>query len=186
MGRIVITENTTLDGVVEADGGWFAPAGATDVDESDQLAVVQEQAAASGGFLTGRVTFGQMRGYWRHRADDDTGGGAHLDQGGKYVVSRTLTDPGWANTTVLAGPLPEEIGALRKRPGGDVVTTGSITLVHELVRLDLVDEYRLFVFPVVLGRGRRLFPDGAAVPALRLLESRPFRNGVVLLRYAPA
>ncbi|WP_222268174.1 dihydrofolate reductase family protein [Modestobacter marinus] len=110
---------------------------------------------------------------------------AHLDQVAKYVVSRTLTDPQWANTTVLSGPLAEEIQALRQRPGGDVVTTGSITLVHDLVRLGLVDEYRLFVFPVVLGRGRRLFPDGTGVPALRLLESRPFRSGVVLLRYSP-
>ncbi|WP_369135375.1 dihydrofolate reductase family protein [Modestobacter sp. I12A-02662] len=184
MGRIVITENIALDGVVEADGGWFAPAGGA--DDADQLAAVQEQAAASGGFLTGRVTFEQMRGYWPQQSDDRTGVSAHLDRVAKYVVSRTLTDPQWANTTVLAGPLAEEIGALRERPGGDVVTTGSITLVHDLVRLGLVDEYRLFVFPVVLGRGRRLFPDGTGVPALRLLESRRFRSGVVLLRYASA
>jgi dihydrofolate reductase len=185
MGRIVVTENITLDGVIEADGGWFAPAGGADDDESDQLAVVQEQADASAGFLAGRVTFEQMRSYWPQRTEDGTGVSAHLDQVAKYVVSRTLTDPRWAHTTVLSGPVAEEVGALRQRPGGDVVTTGSITLVHELVRLGLVDEYRLFVFPVVLGRGRRLFPDGTAVPALRLLQSRAFRNGVVLLRYAP-
>lgn len=186
MGRIVVTENSTLDGVIDADGGWFTPSDAAGVDQSDMLAAVQEQAAASEGFLAGRLTFEQLRGYWRHRADDGTGVGAHLDRVAKYVVSTTLTDPQWENSTVLSGPLVDEIGALRRRPGGDVVTTGSITLVHDLVRHGLVDEYRLFVFPVVLGRGRRLFPDGTGVPALRLLESRPFRSGVVLLRYARA
>jgi dihydrofolate reductase len=183
MGRIVVTENTTLDGVIEADGGWFAPAGRSDVDESDQLAVVQEQMTASGGFLAGRVTFEQMRSFWPQQADDGTGVSAHLDRVAKYVVSATLTDPGWANSTVL--PDIAAVAELRSRPGGDVVTTGSITLVHDLVRQGLVDEYRLFVFPVVLGRGRRLFPDGSGLPELRLLESRPFRSGVVLLSYAP-
>ena len=185
MGRIVVTENITVDGVVDAEGGWFAPSDAAGDDRSDVLAVVQEQAAASDGFLAGRLTFEQLRGYWRHRDDDGTGVGAHLDRVAKYVVSSTMTDPQWENTTVLSGPLADGIAGLRRRPGGDVVATGSITLVQDLVRRRLVDEYRLFVFPVVLGRGRRLFPDGAGVPALRLLESRPFRSGVVLLRYAP-
>jgi dihydrofolate reductase len=186
MGRIVVTENTTLDGVIEADGGWFAPSDAASDDRSDVLAVVQEQAAASDGFLAGRLTFEQLRGYWRHRTDDGTGVGAHLDRVAKYVVSTTMADPQWENSTVLSGPLVEELSALRDRPGGDVVTTGSITLVHDLVRHGLVDEYRLFVFPVVVGRGRRLFPEGTGVPVLRLLGSRAFRSGVVLLRYAPA
>jgi dihydrofolate reductase len=183
MARIVVTENITVDGVIDADGGWFAPASGSDVDRSDQLAAVQEQMAASSGFLTGRVTFEQMRSFWPRQADDRTGVGAHLDRVAKYVVSTTMTDPGWAGSTVLPGLA--EVAQLRTRPGGDVVATGSTTLVQELVRQGLVDEYRLFVFPVVLGRGRRLFPDGSGIPALRLLESRPFRSGVVLLRYAP-
>jgi dihydrofolate reductase len=183
MGRIVVTENITLDGVIEADGGWFAPAGRSDVDESDQIAVVREQAAGSDGFLTGRVTFEQLRSFWPQQTDDETGVRAHLDRVAKYVVSTTMADPQWANSTVLGGI--EDVAALRERPGGDVVSTGSIALVQELVRRGLVDEYRLFVFPVVLGRGRRLFPDGSGIPELRLLESQPFRSGVVLLRYAP-
>ncbi len=183
MGRIVVTENTTLDGVVEALDGWFAPAGRADVDESDQLDAVRERMAASAGFLAGRLTFEAFRGFWPQQTEDTSGVSAHLDRVAKYVVSTTMTDPRWAGSTVLAGTA--EVAALRERAGGDVVTTGSITLVHELVRLDLVDEYRLFVFPIVLGRGRRLFPEGSAVPALRLLESRAFRSGVVLLRYAP-
>jgi dihydrofolate reductase len=79
----------------------------------------------------------------------------------------------------------DEIRALKSKPGNDIVTTGSITLVHALIAAELVDEYRLFVYPVVLGRGERLFADALEVPRLRLVETRPFRSGVVLLRYRP-
>ena len=101
----------------------------------------------------------------------------------KYVVSSTMQDPGWANSTVLRGPLVEQVQALKQEPGKDIVATGSTRLVHALIDAGLVDEYRLFVFPVVAGRGARLFE--AAVGALTLLETRPFTSGAVLLRYAP-
>jgi dihydrofolate reductase len=105
----------------------------------------------------------------------------------KYVVSGTLGDPGREPTTVLpADGFQDAIGALKSEPGRDIVTTGSIILVHALVAAGLVDEYRLFLYPVVLGRGRRLFPEGTKIPSLRLVETRPFRSGVVLLRYRPA
>ena len=103
----------------------------------------------------------------------------------KYVVSGTLDDPGWENSTVLRGPLEDDIRALKAAEGADIVTTGSIMLVHALVAAGLVDEYRLLVYPVVLGRGARLFADATRVPPLKLAETRPFRNGVVLLRYRP-
>ena len=182
--RLVVTENITLDGVIDAAEGWFLPSGASDADESDQLAVVQEQAVASDAFLTGRVTFEALRGFWPQQVHDRTGISEHLDRVAKYVVSTTMTDPQWANSTVLAGPLVDEISALKQQPGKDIVVTGSITLVHELIPSGLIDEYRLFVFPVALGRGRRLFEGATGLPRLRLLESQPFRSGVVLLRYA--
>jgi dihydrofolate reductase len=182
--RLVVTENITLDGVIDAAEGWFLPSGASDADESDQLAVVQEQAVASDAFLTGRVTFEALRGFWPQQVDDRTGISEHLDRVAKYVVSTTMTDPQWANSTVLAGPLVDEISALKQQPGKDIVVTGSITLVHELIPSGLIDEYRLFVFPVALGRGRRLFEGATGLPRLRLLETQPFRSGVVLLRYA--
>jgi dihydrofolate reductase len=182
--RLVVTENITLDGVIDAAEGWFLPSGASDADESDQLAVVQEQAVASDAFLTGRVTFEALRGFWPQQVDDRTGISEHLDRVAKYVVSTTMTDPQWANSTVLAGPLADEISALKQQPGKDIVVTGSITLVHELIPSGLIDEYRLFVFPVVLGRGRRLFEEATGLPRLLLLETQPFRSGVVLLRYA--
>ena len=103
------------------------------------------------------------------------------------MVSGTLGDPQWEPTTVPAAEeLPDAIRALKAEPGRDIVTTGSITLVHALVAAGQVDEYRLFLYPVVLGRGRRLFPEGTKIPSLRLVETRPFRSGVVLLRYRPA
>jgi dihydrofolate reductase len=182
--RLVVTENITLDGVIDAAEGWFLPSGASDADESDQLAVVQEQAVASDAFLTGRVTFEALRGFWPQQVDDRTGISEHLDRVAKYVVSTTMTDPQWANSTVLAGPLVDEISALKQQPGKDIVVTGSITLVHELIPSGLIDEYRLFVFPVALGRGRRLFEGATGLPRLRLLDTQPVRSGVVLLRYA--
>ena len=87
---------------------------------------------------------------------------------------------------MLSGPLRDEIEALKSRPGKDIVTTGSITLVRSLIAAGLVDEYRLFVYPVVLGRGERLFADASGLPKLRLEETRPFRNRTVLLRYRTA
>ena len=95
-----------------------------------------------------------------------------------------MTDPGWQNTTVLSGDPVEEVRALKDRPGGDIVLTGSMTLAHTMIEAGLVDEYRLFTYPAVQGRGRRLFPDGHEVPRLELLEARRFGNGVGYLRYA--
>jgi dihydrofolate reductase len=183
MRELIVTENITLDGVIDAAEGWFAPAGADDTDQSDMVAAIAEHRAAADAFLVGRVTFEQMRSYWPGRTDDTTGVSEYLDAVAKYVVSGTLTDPAWANSTVLRGPLRAEIEALKSAPGKDIVATGSMRLVRALVAGGLVDEYRLFVYPVVVGRGQRLFEDATEVGALRLVEARPFRSGVVLLRY---
>jgi len=184
MRDLIVTENITLDGVIDATEGWFAPAGDdADVDESDVVDVVREHREAADAFLVGRVTFEQMRGYWPLQTDDATGISDYLNRVSKYVVSGTLEDPGWEPTTVLSGPLVDEIRALKSQPGEDIVATGSIALVHDLTAAGLVDEYRLFVYPVVLGHGRRLFPEAHRIPRLRLLEARPFRSGIVLMRH---
>jgi dihydrofolate reductase len=184
---LIVTENITLDGVIDATGGWFGPAGDdTEVDQSDVTAALREQSAAADGLLLGRMTFEQLRGYWPRQTDDTTGIAAYLDRVSKYVVSGSLQDPDWENTTVLRGAPADEVQALKSRPGRDIVTTGSITLVRDLVASGLVDEYRLFVHPVVLGRGARLFAAAPEVPRLRLAETRAFRSGIVLLRYRTA
>jgi dihydrofolate reductase len=184
MRDLIVTENITVDSVIDASAGWFAPAGdEAETDPSDVEEVIEEHREAADAFLVGRVTFEEMRGYWPQQTDDTTGITDYLNAVSKYVVSSTLGDPGWEPTTVLRGPVREEVEALKSQPGGDIVTTGSITLVHELIGTGLVDEFRLFVYPVVIGRGRRLFEDASAIRDLRLVESRQFRSGLVLLRY---
>ena len=181
--RLVITENITLDGVVENDGTWFDPT--EDSDRGRELAAVTaEHAAASDGFLVGRTTFEEMRGFWPQQSDDQTGVTDHLNQVAKYVVSTTLCDPGWEGTTVLRGgdALDDEIRTLTESPGLNIVLTGAITLAGTLLQHNLVDELRLFVYPVVVGHGRRLFPDDWTADGLQLLEQRPLHD-VVLLRY---
>lgn len=121
--------------------------------------------------LDGAVDF---RGFWPARTDDPTGITDYLNQVDKYVVSSTLTDPQWENSTVLSGDPVIEVAALKERPGADIVCTGSITLCHTLIAAGLVDEIRLFHHPVVQGAGRRLFPDGWSTEHLPLLDSRTF------------
>jgi dihydrofolate reductase len=185
--QLVVTQNITLDGVIEMIGDWFDPAGGEDgVDNSDLVAVLRRQMEAEDALLLGRNTFESFRGYWPQQTDDTTGITDHLNEVQKYVVSSTLRDPEWENTTVLRGPLEDEVRALKVRPGKEIGITGSVSIVRELIAAGLVDEYRLFVYPVVLGRGERLFANATEVPELRLLEARPFRSGVVLLSYRPA
>jgi dihydrofolate reductase len=181
MRKLVVTENITLDGVIDMSGGWFDPL-ARDVDQSDIAEVTAEHRNPADALLVGRNTFEAFRGFWPAQTDDPTGVSDYLNAVQKYVVSSTLTEPGWQHSTVLRGELVEEVRALKQRPGLDVVSTGSIQLVHALIAAGVVDEFRLFVFPVVVGRGTRLFESTDT--RLRLVESRPFRSGAVLLRYA--
>jgi dihydrofolate reductase len=183
MRGLIVTENITLDGVIEATEGWFDPAGGED-DVSDVETALRKQREAADALLLGRVTFEQMRGYWPLQTDDTTGITDYLNGVSKYVVSSTLQDPEWDRTSVLRSV--DDIGALKFETGGDIVTTGSIRLVRELIAGGLVDEYRLFTYPVVLGRGQRLFADATEVPPLRLVQSQAFRSGIVLLRYRTA
>jgi dihydrofolate reductase len=184
MRTLAITQNVTLDGSIEFLDDWFDPQARGLGDMADLQAEVQRQSSASDAMLLGRQTFEDFRSYWPHREDDTTGTSAYLDGVAKYVVSSTLTEPGWENTTVLAGDPVEGVRALKQAAGGDIVLTGSITLGHTLIEAGLVDEFRLFAYPVVQGRGRRLFPDGYRVDRLRLLDTRSFASGIVLTTYA--
>jgi dihydrofolate reductase len=168
---LIVTENITV-----TDHG----------DRSDMSAVEKAHRDSADAVLFGRVTFEQMAGYWPHQENDTTGVTDYLNTTRKYVVSRTLTDPSWQNSTVLGGDLTDEVTRLKNADGRAIVATGSIRLVRELARRDLVDEYRLWVYPVVLGRGERLFADATGMPKLTLAEATPFRSGIVLMRYRRA
>jgi dihydrofolate reductase len=181
MRKLVVTENITVDGVIDMAGGWFDPL-SQDIDQSDITAAGIEHREAADALLVGRNTFEAFRAFWPHQPDDPTGVSTYLNSVSKYVVSGTIDDPGWVNTTVLRGDLVERVQELKAANGRDIVATGSVQLVHALMAERLVDEYRLFVFPVVVGVGARLFEAPAGV--LQLLETRPFSSGAVLLRYS--
>ncbi|PZS19741.1 MAG: dihydrofolate reductase [Pseudonocardiales bacterium] len=180
MRDLIVTENITIDGVIEASDGWFDPARGNE-DMSDVETALREQRDAADALLLGRVTFEQMRGYWPLQTDDPTGITDYLNEVTKHVVSSTLREPEWDHTVVLRGV--DDVRTLKSEPGSDIVCTGSMRLVRALIAAGLVDEYRLFTYPVVIGRGQRLFADATDVPRLRLVQSHPFRSGIVLLRY---
>jgi dihydrofolate reductase len=180
--RLVVTENISANGVIEFIDDWFDPADQDDLD--DLFDVMGAQMASEEALLLGRKTFEDFRSYWPRQTDDASGSTAHLNRVPKYVVSTTMTDPAWSGSTVLAGDLTDEIAALKAEgDGGDLGVTGSISVVHALMRADLVDEYRLFVYPVLTSRGRNLMPEGMEPQALALTECTPFRSGVVLQVY---
>ena len=185
MRKLAITQNVTLDGSIELLGNWFDPEAQGGGDNSDLLAELHRQDSEADGFLVGRRTFEDLRGYWPQQSDDATGITDYLNQVQKYVVSSTMTDPGWQNSTILPGDPATEVRALKERSGKDIVVTGSIMLCHTLIKAGLVDEYRLFVYPVVQGQGRRLFPDGFEIAHLKPAAAKSFRSGVILLSYSP-
>jgi dihydrofolate reductase len=181
MRKLVITQNITLDGSVEMLDDWFDP----QLQDADLLEESHRQDSQADALLVGRQTFEDFRGYWPKQTEDPTGVTDYLNRVAKYVVSSTMTDPEWPNSTVLTGDPTERITELKSRPGKDIVLTGSISLAHALIAGGVVDEYRLFVYPTVQGRGRRLFPDGTSIPKLTLVESpKSFSSGITLLRYA--
>jgi dihydrofolate reductase len=176
---LAITQNMSADGSIELLGDWFDPS-----DQDEELAAeLRRQSEHEDLLLLGRQTFTDLRSYWPHQTDDTTGVAELLDRVHKVVVSTTLGDPGWQNSSVIGDGWQDRVRALKEEDGGDIVVTGSLTLCPALMETGLVDEYRLFVYPAVQGHGRRLFPEGYAA-GLSLLESRAFGNGVVLLRYA--
>ena len=180
MRRLLLTENVTADGRIEMLGDWFDPSPGGDA--RDLQAEMQRQGASSDAVLLGRQTFEDFRGYWPQHTDEQVG--AYLDEVQKYVVSSSMTDPEWRNSTILGGDPIEEVRRLKDSEGGDITLTGSITLTHAVLAAGLVDEIRLFVYPAIQGRGRGLVADGTSLSGLELLESKAFRSGVVLLRYA--
>jgi dihydrofolate reductase len=181
MRTLAVTQNMTLDGSIEMLDDWFDPQS----QDPDLLAESHRQDSQSDALLLGRQTFEDFRSYWPAQTDDTTGITAYLNGVAKYVVSTTMTEPGWSNSTVLQGDLLDAVRELKSLPGRDIVVTGSISLCHALSAAGLVDEYRIFVYPAVQGRGRGLFPRGATARLRRTAEPAAFRSGIVLLRYAP-
>jgi dihydrofolate reductase len=187
VGRIVVTEFVSLDGVVEAPGGGesFKHGGwsfeINRGDEGDKFKL--DETLESEVLLLGRVTYEGFAAAWPNRDGEFAD---KLNSMPKYVVSSTLENPEWSNTTVLKGDVVEEVSKLKQEQGGDIVVHGSPQLAQTLIEHDLVDEYRLMVFPVVLGSGKRLFGETSDKKSLRLVDSKVVGDGVAILVYQPA
>ena len=183
MRDLIVTQNITLDGVIDATEGWFDPAGGED-DVSDVETALRKQREAADALLLGRVTFEQMRGYWPLQTDDKTGITDYRNGVSKYVLSSTLQDPEWERTAVMRSV--DDSGALKSETGGDIVTTGSIRLVGELIAAGLVDEYHLFVNPTAISEGMTIFRQPGDKARLKLVSATSYECGIVALLYTPS
>jgi dihydrofolate reductase len=186
MRKLIVSELMTLDGIIEAPGGepghphtgW-----AIDFMGEEQVKHKLDEALEAESLLIGRVTYESFAEGWSKR----TGPFADkMNSMPKHVVSTTLRDPAWNNSTVISGNLAGEVARLKKQAGGPILVAGSRMLVHTLMDHDLVDEYRIMIFPIVLGSGRRLFPETPRKTMLRLADTVRFGSGVVVHTYQPA
>jgi dihydrofolate reductase len=186
VGRIVVTEFVSLDGVMEDPGGAedFEHGGWTfEIDrgeEGNQFKL--DETLSSEALLLGRRTYEGFAEAWPTREGEFAD---KFNTMPKYVVSSTMEEPSWSNSTVLKGDVAEAVGRLREEQSGDVVVHGSAQLVQTLLEHDLVDELRLMVFPVVLGSGKRLFGEAGGKHPLRLVDSNIVGDGVAILTYQP-
>jgi len=184
MGRIVVTEFVSLDGVMQAPGGGeeFKHAGWTFKisrgDEGNKFKL--DETLSSAALLLGRVTYQGFAAAWPSMKNEFAD---KFNSMPKYVVSSTLEKATWNNSTVLRGNVVEEVSKLKQKLNGDIVIHGSARLVQTLVEHDLVDELRLMVFPVILGTGKRLFGDTSDKKPLRLTTSKTVGDGVAILIY---
>jgi dihydrofolate reductase len=192
--RLTVTTFVSLDGVMQGPGGpdedrtggfdrggWLVPFADDDMGEAVTLWFAEADA-----FLLGRRTYEIFAAYWPKVIDEQDPVATSLNRLPKYVATRTLQTAEWEGTTLLTGDIVEEVRRLKERPGRELQVHGSGGLLQTLMANDLVDEHRLFVYPVVVGAGRRLFRGGDAPRALELVEHRTTAAGVAILAYVPA
>ena len=188
MGKIVISENVSLDGVIQDPtgeegfrfGGWFGQIG--DKDREAWAQVELDEAVGTEALLLGRRSYEWFAARWASRSGVWAD---RLNSLPKYVVSSTLEDPDWNNSTVLKGDVVNEVSKLKRRVNGDIVVYASGQLVHTLIEHDLADELRLMIYPFVLGAGERLFGETSDKKPMRLVDTRTVGDGLALLTYQP-
>jgi dihydrofolate reductase len=188
MGKIIVSENVTLDGVVQdpagvegfRHGGWVGRIGDRGREQAARVAL--EEALSTEAMLLGRRSYEFLAARWPSRTGEFAD---RMNTKPKYVVSSTLQDPAWNNTTVLKGDAVSEVSALKQQLAGDIVVAASFQLVHVLLEHDLVDELRLMIYPVVLGTGERLFGQTSGTRLMRLVGNETV-DDLALLTYEPA
>lgn len=179
MRKIVASLHVSLDGVMESPETW---ASAYSNDEMERANEAGE--AASDALLMGRLTYRVLADYWPHQSSD-VPIADYINTTPKFVVSKTLETVDWQNSTLIRGNVVEELIKLKRQPGKDITIVGSATLVRSLLRDNLLDELRLMIPPIVVGKGKRLFAEGSE-QALELVDSQTFDTGVLSLTYRPA
>jgi dihydrofolate reductase len=193
MGRVIVTNNVTLDGVMQAPGradedtrggfqhgGWALP-----YNDAVMGRAMGDRMAQGGALLLGRRTYEDFAGFWPNQKDNPYT--EVLNRTQKYVASTTLEEPlPWVNSTLLKGDAAEAVARLKEESDEDLAVLGSGELVRSLMRRNLVDEYLLLIFPLLLGSGRRLFPDGGVPASLRLVDTVTTTTGVVIANYRAA
>jgi dihydrofolate reductase len=193
MRKIVVVENLSLDGVMQAPGradedvrGGFSHGGwAMPYNDAVKFQIMAGGMANAGPMLFGRTTYEDFYKVWHNRTDNPFS--AVLDNAEKYVASTTLTEPlVWEHSTRLTGDVADAVARLKAQPGKDFVVLGSGELVRSLAARDLIDEYILMIHPLVLGSGQRLFGDDGAFAALRLVDAKPTTTGVIIATYRRA
>jgi dihydrofolate reductase len=186
MAKIVVSENVTLDGVVQdpagaegfGRGGWVGRVGERGREEAAK--VLLDEALRAEAQLLGRRTYEFLAARWPSRSGEFAD---RLNDMPKYVVSSTLKDPDWNNSTVLAGDVVQEVSKLKEELGGEIVVAGSIRLVRTLLENDLVDELRLMIYPVVLGAGDRLFGEASDKKPMRLVDTKTIDGDLAYFTY---
>ena len=188
MGRIVVTEFMSLDGVIEDPGGaeGYAHGGwSFEFRDPEGMQYKLQETLDHDALLLGRVTYEGFAAAWPSMTDE-VGFAEKMNGMPKFVVSTTLDQLEWNNSTLIQGNLAEEVAKLKQRPGGDILVAGSATLVRGLMAEGLVDEYRLMVFPIVLGSGKRLFGETEDTATLKLVGAKTLDSGTLILTYHPA
>jgi dihydrofolate reductase len=180
MRKVVAVELVSLDGIMESPEEWASSYSNDEMEEANASGM-----ALSDALLLGRVTYEALSAFWPNQP-----GGTpmvdYINSVPKHVLSTTLKEPlEWNNSTLIKGDVAEEIANLKRQPGEDITILGSGALVRSLLEDDLLDELRLMVHPIVLGRGKRLFEEGDAQKALELVDSKSFGTGVLYLTYQP-
>lgn len=194
MRKLTLTAFMSLDGVVQGPGtavedtsggfdrgGWLMPFADADMDE-----IVNEWFLQADDFLFGRRTYEIFASHWPNVVDEDNPVPTRLNKLPKYVVSTTLTSLEWSNSYLISRDVPEEVARLKAQPGNELQVHGSGVLARTLIEHGLVDEYRLWTFPIFLGAGKRMFENGAVPRTLKLVDGRTTSTGAMVHTYVPA
>jgi dihydrofolate reductase len=178
MRKLIVSEFLTLDGVMEAPEQWQFPFISDDMAEDIKVHILESDV-----LLLGRVTYDIFAASWPQQTNNEFGIADKLNSQPKFVVSSTLKKAEWKPSTLIKDNAMEAIVKLKQQPGGSIAVTGSATLVQSLMKADLIDEYRLFIHPIILGSGMKLFKDGMDSITLKLVESKTFASGVIVVTY---